>query len=191
MPRKREMSEDLRVNGISESRYLVAQNWLTGKFVVCPSEEIIRSEMVSNRTLPLHCGIVHRDHLGARGLKEGFIEIVSRAHMKVLCGKRKKPNAVSAVALPYEYSLVLAMGRCIVFLHVTPRISFFVPTLAWQERFEPHGSPWVSKLRMTRLAAPGAVSIVPTIAHGSRNMTRIMYSLEQLRLIFGCHRGSE
>ena len=54
---EREMSEDKSVNGTLGSRFLMAQNTITGKFVFFPSDEIGHSEMVSNRTLPLHCGI--------------------------------------------------------------------------------------------------------------------------------------
>ena len=90
--------------------------------------------MVSNRTLPLHCGIVHRDH--QKRLTAGTIEIVDSKTMKLMSSKIKQLPARSVPALPHEYSLVLAMGRFVVFLHVVPRISFYIPTPAWQERFE-------------------------------------------------------
>lgn len=131
------MSDDENLNGVLDSRFLVVQNWITGKFVFFPSKEITYTEMVSNRTLPLHIGKVHQDHIGEKGFHVGSMQIVGTQMMKFLSSKLKKVKATSAAALPYEYSPVPPTGRYIVFLHIVPRITFLGPTPAWWERFEP------------------------------------------------------
>ena len=176
---EREMSDDANLNGTLDSRFLMAQNTITGKFVIFPSEEIGRSEMVSNRTLPLHCGIVHRDH--HKGLEDGSIEIVSSKTMKMM-------------------SLVLAMGKkhCPMNIHwywpwagtscfsmsFLGSPSMYLP-LPGRNGLSQQDSPWVSKLRTISFAVPGAASAVPTIAHGWKAMTRMASSTGPHRRVHG------